>query len=130
VKERITLTEAEDKVERNTGVPETAEEMVERLAGLSLQFPPPYILGLFAIRMGGELLKMAEHSCLDCENPACFGKPQHQQFIRELLLDKLPEIEVMIAELQEQVTQVVYHITNCDCEYCEAKDKKDAAKFN
>lgn len=127
--ERITYTEAEDKVEQSTWVAGSLEEMGEQLEELS--FAPPYIVGLLAIKIGADLLRMSEHSCADCSNPACFGKPQHQQIIRELLLDKtLPALNEQIKELQEQITLAVYHMGNCECEYCIAKDKKNAAPFN
>lgn len=123
----LTLAECEDIVEKSCGVPETAQEFIN---ALTFQVPP-YIEGMRGLIAGLEVMRHAAgHSCSDCDNPGCYGRPQHQQFYRETVAEEIPKLEAAIASMKKELAMFLYLYSNCTCENCEIKEKKNAAQFN
>jgi hypothetical protein len=124
----MTYAESEDFVERLAMMPDDAEEFMNMF--LRSGHAPPYFLGLLMLREGVKFLEMSEHQCDDCDNPSCFGRPQHQQLIRETFLPNIQAVRESVEDLKREFTAYIYQISNCECQDCKTKDKKDAARFN
>lgn len=122
--DRLTWAEVEDQV----------DEFVkdDQILTLLVSPPPPYLLGYKAMVGALEVLKLSEHQCDDgdCDNPACFGKPQHQQYLRETITEEIPQLEEAVAALRRKLVEFIYRLNHCECQRCQLKEKKDAAQFN